>query len=420
MARARSSGRGGALALGPGRFHRDPLDRRALPRLHAGWARRRGSGARREGRRVAPDVQSARRGLERRRSPRGGGARRGAAGRTPRRRHLELQRLRTVDSRVARVDRPSRLRRGLGRGGRGEARPSDLRAVAGARGCRAGRGRLHRGSLLHRRARRPRRGHARGPARPRGPLGLSRLPHGSRPSRRRPRGARVAVSRLLGALVLALVVFGCAAASARGELDATLREAVHSVPVTGTDSSIVVTSFRPPGKGPFPWIALSHGTATTAAANRAIGRYRPLPPIREWVQRGYAVVVPVRRGYGASGGEHFGDAYGGCARPDFRRAGEGATLDLLATVAWAKTEPDLDGKRWLLVGQSAGAFASIYTAAKHPDGLVAVLAFAPGRGGDPEKRPGEPCASDRMAELFAAIAPQVRVPVLWFYAENDQ
>ena len=230
----------------------------------------------------------------------------------------------------------------------------------------------------------------------------------------------MALSRLLGALVMAVVVGGCASASARSELDATLREAVHSVPVTGTDSSIVVTSFRPPGNGPFPWIVLSHGTATTAEANRAIGRYRPLPPIREWVRQGYAVVVPVRRGYGASGGEHFGDAYGSCARPDFRRAGEGAALDLLATVAWAKAAPDLDGKRWLLVGQSAGAFASIYTATKHPDGLVAVLAFAPGRGGDPEKRPGEPCASDRMAELFAAIAPQVRVPVLWFYAENDQ
>ena len=225
------------------------------------------------------------------------------------------------------------------------------------------------------------------------------------------------MSRLLGAVVLALVV-GCASASARSELDATLREAVHSVPVTGTDSSIVVTSFRPPGNGPFPWIVLSHGTATTADANRAIGRYRPLPPIREWVHRGYAVIVPVRRGYGASGGQ-FADSYGSCARPDFRLAGEAAALDLLATVAWAKAEPDLDGKRWLLVGQSAGGFASIYTAGKQPEGLVAVLAFAPGRGGDPQKRPGEPCASDRMAALFAATAPQVRVPVLWFYAEND-
>jgi dienelactone hydrolase len=230
----------------------------------------------------------------------------------------------------------------------------------------------------------------------------------------------VALSRSLGALLVAAVFVACASASAQSGLDATLREAVHSVAVTGTDSSIVVTSFRPPGAGPFPWIVLSHGTATTAEANRAIGRYRPLPPIREWVHRGYAVVVPVRRGYGASGGAHFGDAYGSCARPDFRRAGEGAALDLLAAVAWAKAEPDLDAKRWLLVGQSAGGFASIYTATKHPDGLVAVLAFAPGRGGDPEKRPGEPCASDRMAELFAALAPRVPVPVLWFYAENDQ
>jgi dienelactone hydrolase len=230
----------------------------------------------------------------------------------------------------------------------------------------------------------------------------------------------VALTRALSALLVTALVAGCATASTPGGLDATLREEVHSVPVAGTEARIVVTSFRPPGDGPFPWIVLSHGTATTAEANRAIGRYRPLTPIREWVRRGYAVVVPVRRGYGASGGEHFGDAYGSCARPEFRRAGEGAALDLLATVAWAKTARDLDGARWLLVGQSAGGFASIYTATKHPAGLVAVLAFAPGRGGDPEKRPGEPCASDRMAELFASIAPGVRVPVLWFYAENDQ
>ena len=161
----------------------------------------------------------------------------------------------------------------------------------------------------------------------------------------------MALSRLLGALVLALVVVGCAAASARSELDATLRAAVHSVPVPGTDSGIVVTSFRPPGNGPFPWIVLSHGTATTAGANRAIGRYRPLPPIREWVHRGYAVVVPVRRGYGASGGEKLGDTWGTCSRPDIRSAGEGAALDLLATVEWARAQRDLDEKRWLLAGQ---------------------------------------------------------------------
>jgi len=221
-------------------------------------------------------------------------------------------------------------------------------------------------------------------------------------------------------LAAALVAFSLSPARAAEKLETSLREAVHTVPVAAAGASIVVTSFRPRGDGPFPWIVLSHGTAATPKANRAIGRNRNLPLTREWVRRGYAVLVPVRRGYGASGGK-FGDSYGGCSGPpDFRRAGEGAALDLLATVEWAKTQRDLDAKRWLLAGQSNGGFASIYTASKRPAGLVAVLAFAPGRGGRPDTHPGETCASDRMADLFASITPQIAVPVLWFYAENDE
>jgi len=223
-------------------------------------------------------------------------------------------------------------------------------------------------------------------------------------------------SRLILAAQLALAV-SYATAEKRDE---SLREAVTKVPVPSVDASIVVTSFRPQGGGPFPWIVLSHGTGTSLDANRRRERYRPVNPVREWVRRGYAVLVPMRRGYGDKSAERLGDAYGSCRNPDFRRAGEGAALDLLATADWAKKQPDLDSKRWLLVGQSAGGFASIYTASKRPAGLVAVLAFAPGRGGDPERRPGEPCGSDRMAELFASIAPRIAVPVLWFYAENDE
>ena len=87
-------------------------------------------------------------------------------------------------------------------------------------------------------------------------------------------------------------------------------------------------------------------------------------------ERGYAVLVPVRRGYGASGGK-FGDSYGRCSGPpDFRRAGEGAALDLLATIEWAKSQPDLDAKRWMLAGQSAGGFASIRRATQTPFNMI--------------------------------------------------
>lgn len=244
-----------------------------------------------------------------------------------------------------------------------------------------------------------------------------------------PRGARDAcrMSSVLVSVIVAAVLSGMPAPArastpddAGEPIDRALREQVHRVDVASAGASIVVTSYRPQGNGPFPWIVLSHGTAVTAEANRKIGRYRNPALVREWLQRGYAVLVPIRRGYGASGGDRFGDAYGSCQRPDFRRAGEGAAADLLATVDLGKSQSDFDPARWLLVGQSAGAFASIYTAHKQPAGLVAVLAFAPGRGGNPETRPGEPCASDRLGDLFAEIAPAVRVPVLWFYAVNDQ
>ncbi len=228
------------------------------------------------------------------------------------------------------------------------------------------------------------------------------------------RAARVA------AILFVAVFVGGPAHAAADMLDGALREAVTNVPVAAADTTIVVTSFRPPGAGPFPWLVLSHGTAPSKEKNLNLPRYRPLDPVREWVRRGYAVLVPMRRGYGSKTAAHLADDYGSCAKPDFRRAGEAAALDLLATVTWAKQQGDLDPVRWLLVGQSAGAFASIYTASRQPAGLVAVLAFAPGRGGNPDTRPREPCASDAVAALFGSIAPQITVPVLWFYAENDQ
>ncbi|HEY7540551.1 MAG TPA: hypothetical protein VIF11_10445, partial [Methylomirabilota bacterium] len=111
---------------------------------------------------------------------------------------------------------------------------------------------------------------------------------------------RVIAARVV-VLLVAMVLAACSAATAgRESIDASLREEVHRVAVPAADASLVVTSFRPRAAGPFPWIVMSHGTATTPEANRSIGRARYMNPTREWVRRGYAVIVPVRRGYGAT------------------------------------------------------------------------------------------------------------------------
>jgi hypothetical protein len=75
----------------------------------------------------------------------------------------------------------------------------------------------------------------------------------------------------------------------------------------------------------------------------------------------------------------------------------------------------------MLAGQSAGGMVSLFTAAtRQPEGLTAVLAFAAGRGGNPARRPGVPCAMESYAQLLDDVGKQIKVPVLFHYAENDQ
>src|SRR6185503_17199635 len=79
------------------------------------------------------------------------------------------------------------------------------------------------------------------------------------------------------------------------------------------------------------------------------------------------------------------------------------------------------GNRMILAGQSAGGIVSMYTAGtRNPEGLVAVLSFAAGRGGNPDFRPGVPCAIEPIARLLESVGKTVKVPVLLHYAENDQ
>jgi dienelactone hydrolase len=77
-------------------------------------------------------------------------------------------------------------------------------------------------------------------------------------------------------------------------------------------------------------------------------------------------------------------------------------------------------KHVVLVGQSAGGFASLAAASYAPEGLVAVVNFSGGRGGHPLTHPGTPCGAHQMADTVAHFATTTRVPVLWHYVQNDE
>lgn len=229
----------------------------------------------------------------------------------------------------------------------------------------------------------------------------------------------------LFACAVTLALWRCSAMATEFEPTATdLHETVVSVPMTdkgffGTrQRELVATTYMPDGAGPFPLIVLSHGNPPNARDRVKVGRYRKITQIREFVRMGFAVIVPIRRGYGATGGT-FAEDGGSCKRPDFVAAGDAAAQDLLATIAFADTLPQVDKARVILVGQSAGGFASLAAASYAPPGLIAVVNFSGGRGGRPATNPGDPCGPDRMAEAIGHYASTIRVPVLWHYVQND-
>jgi dienelactone hydrolase len=184
--------------------------------------------------------------------------------------------------------------------------------------------------------------------------------------------------------------------------------------------SIATHVLRPPGRGPFPAIVLNHGTPVTYAE-----RQRESPRLLRhaalaFARSGYAVFMPLRRGFGRTGGI-YAEYPGPCPRPDYLRGEAAAADDVMAAYEHARRQPYVDGSRMILAGQSAGGIAALYAAGtRFPQGLRAVLAFSAGRGGNPMRHPGVPCAVEPLAKVFADLGARVEVPVLFHYAANDR
>ncbi len=201
-----------------------------------------------------------------------------------------------------------------------------------------------------------------------------------------------------------------------------LREEIVAIAQIKTKASdklppLVGTLYQPQGAGPFPVIILSHGSPSRASKRVLLGRYRLLEQIKTLVGQGYAVLAPMRRGYGTSPGE-YAESFGYCEDPKYDRTGTESARDLHAALAFVRTRASLNAKNIVLMGQSAGGFASLAAASMQPNGVVAAINFSGGRGGN--GMDGIPCRPDAMAKVIAHYASTTRVPVLWLYVENDK
>jgi dienelactone hydrolase len=171
------------------------------------------------------------------------------------------------------------------------------------------------------------------------------------------------------------------------------------------------TVFRQESGGPFPLVILSHGNSDPIK-RRTNGRARFEKQSQEFVKRGFAVVIPMRRGYAKSEGDCTED-FSNRINVDLYEAGLEAARDLLATVRFMETQPYIDGSRLLLAGQSAGGFASLAAASQGVDGLLGVINFAGGR-----RPPGQP-PQWQLSRAMEKFGRTTKVPTLWLYSETD-
>jgi dienelactone hydrolase len=221
---------------------------------------------------------------------------------------------------------------------------------------------------------------------------------------------------LLAVLLLAFAIDALLGIHAR-PVSPFMREDVR-IPGPSGRHALAMTILRPRGEGPYGAVVLNHGVGFSARARERESPELLLHAASALAQRGYVVLMPLRRGFGATGGQ-FAENAGSCSNPDFHLGERAAAADVLAAYEFARRLPYVDGSRLILAGQSAGGVASLYAAAQAPPGLVAVLAFAAGRGADP-LHPGVPCAAERLASVFAEVGRSIQVPVLLHYAENDR
>ena len=191
-----------------------------------------------------------------------------------------------------------------------------------------------------------------------------------------------------------------------------------AVPISGGETSLAATVFYPSSsKGPFPLAILNHGDPGRKRSK--MGYWIKTEPINALVQRGFAVMVPIRQGYGATGGS-YSSGIGSCDDPDFYFGTLNSGEDIVAAINYAKNLPLVDSSRILLIGHSAGGIAVMAAASLHPKGVLAVVNFSGGRGsGRSDSKYGEPCYPERMAAAISDFTKEINVPELWYYVEND-
>lgn len=177
--------------------------------------------------------------------------------------------------------------------------------------------------------------------------------------------------------------------------------------------TIEIHLYRPATTGRAPLLILSHGSPGDPEQRGRMGPDTLGRQAEALVREGFAVAVPIRRGYGGQG--EWAEGFGRCADPDYAAAALATAQDIRAAITAATQEPGIDASRVVLIGHSAGGWGSL--AAASQGGVLGVVSFAGGRG---SRGPDQVCAEEKLVAAAARFGRETRVPELWIYSRNDR
>ena len=223
---------------------------------------------------------------------------------------------------------------------------------------------------------------------------------------------KFSLSFLLGAFVLLSLLPQAAWAADRSavEPEAPLNEKVVRVPVqTSPLVTLEVTVYMPAhsaGGGSFPLALINHG-----ASHDPMNAPRVGDEFIVWyfLSRGYAVAMPMMRGYAHSWG-HLTPH--GC---DVLAIGTDAAKDIRKVLDYMKDMPGIDATHIVVAGKSMGGWNTLVFGAQNPADVKGLLNFAGGvKEGDCSK------PDESLITAAAELGAHTRVPSIWFYGDNDQ
>jgi pimeloyl-ACP methyl ester carboxylesterase len=208
-----------------------------------------------------------------------------------------------------------------------------------------------------------------------------------------------------------------------GEPSGPWREQIHWVPTTGTlgFTQLLYTRIcRPPGDKRARVVLLNHGLPPDISIRQAMQPTKCDSEAAQWfLTRGYLVVAGMRRGYGDTGGIWAESKGPSCSADGYAHAGKEGAHDIDALLNYATALPYARPDGVVVVGHSAGGWATnAYNSLPHSK-VVAMVSMAGGHGGHDHNTPNLICRPEELERAAGIFGATATTPMLWIYAAND-